>query len=193
MQDTQEFKPKGKLRDSLVRINKEDERSIYNTGSYDYSLKSIGRGHIKNYREEAVKNALLLSGANAYYEYMQYYINGKNSYFPDFITDIYFKGRQVILEPHGDFNKHYISKMKEFSKLYHNFYLVFIMSNNNYKHLDNYTINEIKRFSKIWIIKDFNDKKENLQESTMQILEKINELRMRDLDYKAYLRVKKDS
>ena len=185
-------KQKERLYDSLVRIDKDNEHSIYNTDPYDSSIKNLKNGLLKNYREEAVKDALLMAGANAYYEHKKYRINEKNSYFPDFITNIYFKGRQVILEPHEVFDRNYVSKMDKFTREYPNFYLVFIVSSDKYRYLSKHITKELKRFSKIWIVKDFKNQKEGLEESTRQILEKINELRNRDFDYKAYLR-KRDS
>lgn len=141
-------------------------------GNKKYLNQSL---ELKNPREDSVKIALLDLGIPAYYEYMRYPLSNGKVYYPDFITSIYFDGRQVVLEPHSTVSdKGYLKKLNEFINRY-NFYLILI-SNRSHRKLAEQNSDPEKFIDEYWFINNFLNTKDSIKQNSENVKKKLKKL-----------------
>jgi predicted nuclease of restriction endonuclease-like RecB superfamily len=128
----------------------------------------------KNPREDSVKFALMNLGIPSYYELMQFPLSNGKAYYPDFITSIFFNGRQVILEPHGSVDYSYMKKLNEFIVEYH-FYVVLI-SNKPPPKLKAAGANPEDFIDEYWFIKGFYNTENEIKYNTKKVEKNIKKL-----------------
>lgn len=137
---------------------------------FDSSEINHKKDDLKGWREKAVSRALEELGIDYRYEPKEYQFQlhklGINSkYKPDFVLDTYYKekgfDKQVIIETHTKFDWYYIKRMKEFSKEYNNFKLIFVMPLLTNKGLSKQQLNYLNRFSIVLTINETNEKSKN--------------------------------
>ncbi|MGC9129313.1 MAG: hypothetical protein ACP5GB_00290 [Candidatus Micrarchaeia archaeon] len=135
---------------------------------------------VKTKYEELFKQALIDANIPAFYEVASFPVeevkNGR-SYLPDFITALFIKGKEVVIEPHASplIDIRYLEKIDGFRKNF-NFYLV-LVSDTQMEELNSRIGVEILNFvDAFWFVEE-----ENLsyrwEEKEKEVVSKLLELK----------------
>jgi hypothetical protein len=116
----------------------------------------------KSQYEEMIKKLLIERNILSYYELVTFPVSKNRGYFPDFITNMFVDGRQVIIEPHGNCNPKWLDKMKAFKEEYGNIFYVIVISQIEEKELASRLNANIKPYmDEYWHIPHLNGNPKN--------------------------------